>query len=285
MKYAIIWCLLICTLVFTGKPAAAQQFWSAQAKRGLAKPVNINQGKTSVGQLLLALAKQTGLHMQMTPWLRGHRLLCKLNGVTAQQALNALAAMNHWRWYESTKPAYIVLLGRKSMLPASVAQLPAALKQDMPVEFLHIIYTHNHTDNPFFEKMQKNMNLAKHAGNLPLYTILSGFLSMQTQQDRSTLSICLQRSDAILHNHPNGLLEKYPASLQHKLLERLLSTGFDALDTGLFDAVPPPLQFLPQTDIQVSSSANGSFVSWQLTLGKPMANHFTWGGNLLFLNP
>ena len=96
-------------------------------------------GRTTIDAVVIELEKKTGLTIQMAKYLRGHKVLCDVEGVSARAVLDALVQMNHWRWYETTHPGTIALVGKAADVPRNITLLPQALRQCMNQDFVRML--------------------------------------------------------------------------------------------------------------------------------------------------
>ena len=126
--------MMICPL-----GARAQDAYSLVVKASLNRDVTLNMGRTTIDAVVIELEKKTGLTIQMAKYLRGHKVLCDVEGVSARAVLDALVQMNHWRWYETTHPGTIALVGKAADVPRNITLLPQALRQCMNQDFVRML--------------------------------------------------------------------------------------------------------------------------------------------------
>jgi hypothetical protein len=96
--------------------------------------VHLSLGETTLGEVVDSLSKQTGLTIYSDTYLRDHRLIVQLDGVSAAAALDTLAELNDWTW-RRVDDAHVVLTRPTIPAPQKNADIATALQQALPKDF------------------------------------------------------------------------------------------------------------------------------------------------------
>ncbi len=294
MKQRNILCVVGAALVMVAFPcisAHAQESYSAAVKAGLHRDVTLHMGRTTIDAVVIALEKKTGLTIQMAKYLRGHKVQCDVEGVSARSVLDAFVQMNHWRWYETTHPGTIALVGKAAGVARTLTQLPQALRQCMDQDFIRMLMA----EQPHFAHqsmlLKKAIADALKAGDRESAFVYQNSIDSTTASAISQLS---DISDALLVRYAKEL--KPPAPSQEtggKLPLQLMRSGFLGICGRLFSvttgdasnpiyaSLPPDLVWVHRTHI----CRFGTAVSVKLAVGHPHGNQFTMFGPLIDLNP
>ncbi len=141
MKYRISLTCLVLTLIATCTlPAHAQTYYSSKLKSTILKQINLPSGTFTIDQILLSIQQKSGIKIQMSPYLRGHKIFLNLSELPIISILNSICSMNNWRWYESVTPGTIVVKGYESKALTSINDLPQSLQSDMTTGFRRYIH-------------------------------------------------------------------------------------------------------------------------------------------------
>jgi hypothetical protein len=108
----------------------------------LGKNVSLHLSAVTMSQIVSDLSKQTGLSISAASSIEGHRVTVDLAGVTARQALDALAEMYDWRWYRS-EPGQYTLDRRVFRSPRDPSAIPSEMQLALPVDLRHFLQLPN----------------------------------------------------------------------------------------------------------------------------------------------
>ncbi|HZO90746.1 MAG TPA: hypothetical protein VFB38_20625 [Chthonomonadaceae bacterium] len=123
--------LIACFAIAYIRMPACSQPEAQEAK--LAIRVHLRLGPTTLEKVAAALSQQTGLAINAASYLREHKLIVQMDNLPAQDALDALAALNEWIWYK-TEPGHYLITRPRVRLPREIAEIPPALYKAMPIE-------------------------------------------------------------------------------------------------------------------------------------------------------
>ncbi len=97
-------------------------------------PVRLLMGETSAAALVQELSRQTGLRIDVAGYLADRKLIVNLSGLSARQALDAVAEMNDWDWRATGPGSYLV--SRPTLrTPSSTNEIPRAMQAALPKDF------------------------------------------------------------------------------------------------------------------------------------------------------
>lgn len=121
-------------------PALAQSVIHSQTRDKLAAHVQLELGATTVKRMTAALAAQTGLDIQAAPYLNAHQITVQITDASGEDALNTLAELNGWRWYEK-QDGSIVLSHLRVTTPQQITAIPAMLQAAVPADIRRYLQT------------------------------------------------------------------------------------------------------------------------------------------------
>ncbi len=289
--------LLIILCVANTFKANAQTFYSSRVKSIISKEIKLSSGAYTVDNILLAVQKQSGIKIEMSPYLRGHIIYMNLSQLSLQSLLNSICAMNHWSWYESVTPGTIVIKGYKTKPVASLNELPECLRSDMTAGFQRFIA---HTSHPLsMQKVYESYLFARRSAEKANDKISAYIYQRGMTLGYSTVGRNLQYSANLMMH---SLTKSQPTNsttvpanltgseispkLQRIILLNLIGTGINSLgDSGrMLGIVPSYLYFWPKTQIILSSSPGSFQLSCQLNI-KSHGNEAGDADQLLDSNP
>ncbi len=295
MKKRNILCVVGAALGMVAIPcitARAQESYSAKVRAGLKRDVTLNMGRTTIDAVVIALAKKTGLTIQMAKYLRGHKVQCDVEGVSARDVLDAFVQMNHWRWYETTHPGTIALVGKAPGVPRTLTQLPHALRQCMNQDFVRMLMAEPPSEQRIDGLIRSSLEAAIIAHDKISAFVYQHALSTTTHRSISQLS---ELSDKLLEQ----LARKYsPVGnsivVGHKLSPNLIRAGLLGIFSHLFSlnategtdyllcsALPPQFYWLSQTHLlDVGIDPQPDYLI-KLSVGHPNGNSYGTSSVLL----
>ena len=211
--------MMICPL-----GARAQDAYSLVVKASLNRDVTLNMGRTTIDAVVIELEKKTGLTIQMAKYLRGHKVLCDVEGVSARAVLDALVQMNHWRWYETTHPGTIALVGKAADVPRNITLLPQALRQCMNQDFVRMLMAEPPQEQHIDSLIRLSLKAAINAHDKISAFVYQHALSTTTHRSISQLSECsdkLLEEFALKYSPPGNSI-----TVGDKLSPDLIRAGF-----------------------------------------------------------
>jgi hypothetical protein len=118
-------------LTCTAIPVRAQQPALAADEKRLETPVRLNMGATTLNRIMAQLSAQTGLTIQAADYLRERRLTVQMEGLTAREALDALAELHDWTW-SRVEPGRYLLKRRVIRRPGLLEDIPRMMQIGLP---------------------------------------------------------------------------------------------------------------------------------------------------------
>jgi hypothetical protein len=94
-------------------------------------PVTLTLGETTLGRVMTQLSSQTGLTLQAADYLRQRRLIVQMEGLTAREALDALAELHDWTW-SRVEPGRYLLKRKVARRPGRLEDIPIAMQTGLP---------------------------------------------------------------------------------------------------------------------------------------------------------
>ncbi len=295
MKQRNILCVVGAALVMVAFPcitAHAQESYSAAVKAGLHRDVTLHMGRTTIDAVVIALEKKTGLTIQMAKYLRGHKVQCDVEGISARSVLDAFVQMNHWRWYETTHPGTIALVGKAAGVPHTLTQLPQALRQCMNQDFVRILMA----EPSYLSRSNPGIRISK-AQAIKAGDRISAFVYQNalTSTDHRSISQLQRCSDHILQKYAQQFKPAAPSVTQGvDITPELVRAGYLGIMGSVFDttatedsdqllcsSLPSIFFWLPETHIVQNGSGGNATYMTVLQIGHPNGNSYGTAGTLL----
>lgn len=289
--------LLIILSVANTFNANAQTFYSSQLKSVLTKEISLSSGTFTIDNIDMTAEKQSGIKIEMSPYLRGHKIYMNLSQLSLQSLLNSICAMNNWQWYESVTPGTIVIKGYEAKPVASLNDLPEALRSDMTAGFQRFIAHTSHPlsmqkvyesyllDRSSAEKANDKVSAYIYQRGMSLgYSVVGRNLQYSATLMMHTLTKSQSTNSTSIPANLTG--SEISPKLQRIILLNLIGTGINSLgDSGrMLGIVPSYLYFWPMTQIILSSSPGSFQLSCQLNI-KSHGNQAGDADQLLDSNP
>ncbi len=299
MKQRNILCVVGAALGMVAIPcitARAKESYSAVVRAGLNRDITLNMGRTTIDAVVIALAKKTGLTIQMAKFLRGHKVQCDVEGVQARDVLDAFVQMNHWRWYETTHPGTIALVGKAPGVPRTLTQLPRALRQCMNQDFVRMLMG----EQAHLLRVDRGVRVSKSeamkAGDLIAAFVYQNELVSTDHRSISQLKRC---SGNILEKYAQQFKPVAPSVMRGgELTPDLIRAGYigimgsvfgtsatEEADQLLCSSLPSFFFWIPETHILQTSSGPNAMYMILLEMGHPNGNSYSSSATLLYMDP
>lgn len=96
--------------------------------------INLTLGNTTLEKVAAEVTRQTGLTIEAVDYLGERRLTIAMEGMSARDALDALAEMHDWTWYR-TSPGHYLLTRHTLRLPRDPAGMMRAVPLALPPDW------------------------------------------------------------------------------------------------------------------------------------------------------
>ncbi len=274
--------------------AVAQSTYSEKSNVALRREITLTTGPTTLDKVVISLEKQTGLRIEMATYLRGHRLFCNMNNLSARTVLNGLALMMGLQWFESTKAGTLVITAKRPVLPATIKDLPASLRSCLTEDFRDMYHTMSPADTTLDRELAGDIMAARKANDRASVIVYEN--ARQTSVQRSLDSISLLTNNAIADyanlKHPLTTALKVgdhipPAELKLGIL-RLISTVFtpssDGFTVNLVDGVPVLFNWPAKISLSLSNGYPGVNLCYTFRVGVVGGNSLGLSGTVMNLS-
>ena len=122
---------IVLAMRFVVSPVQAQETSQDLTRAKLGKTVHLKLGLTTVDKVMEALSEQTGLTIKAADYLREHKIMVRMENLSAAVALDAIGELNDWVWYK-IKAEQILVTRRKLRLDATPAAIPRLIQAAIP---------------------------------------------------------------------------------------------------------------------------------------------------------
>ena len=173
-------------------------------------------GETTVGRFASELSQKSGLKVTAEKYLLEHLLTVEISGVSAEDAINALAELNNWRVIKKSDEE--ILITHKSFKSSdSLAEVPKLLRQAIPKSWFLFLGEGIVPENVFSENDMARLKRAQ-----------DGLTEGHTEEDRKEASneIASIKTSLIKLNNRN---------------KTSIHNNFSPINRLLFPNVPPAL--------------------------------------------
>lgn len=274
--------------------AMAQSTYSARTKAALRQKITLTTGPTTLDKVVISLEKQTGLHIEMATYLRGHRLMCNMNNLSARTVLTGLALMIGIQWFESTKAGTLVITAKRTVLPATIEDLPASLRSCLTQDFRDMYNTLPAADMTLYHDLARDIIAARKANDRASVIVYQNARQTSVQRSLDTISLLSNNviSDYAQRKHPLINAQEDgnhipPGEVRLgilRLMASVFSPGSDGLTVNLVDGLPVQFNWPGKISLQLLNTYPGTSLGYTFRIGVTGGNSLGVSGTVMSLS-
>lgn len=153
----------------------------AETAARLKMPIRLQLGAASVQQVMETLSEQTGLVITAAEYLREREVTMQMEGVTARVALDALAQLYDWKWYD-LGAGHLRLAHATRQPPRSLAQFAPAFAACLPKDIRTFVFIGQSAEAVKQQLDLKRMGMTDASPDMALSRGISSHLTVLLQE-------------------------------------------------------------------------------------------------------